>query len=88
MSAALAAQDCQLSGGLKMVALVPGGASGVLLKLNSPFKISNADSFELILKVQKKLRLIIPCSTSWHQREMGIFSLQVHRPAMKCCFQV
>ena len=55
-------QERLISGGLKMVARVPGGAKGTWLKSCDLSKAWNADIFGLYLEVRRRLRV----SCTWY----------------------
>ena len=54
-------------------AFEPGGARGVLLKLNSPSKMAYAESFGLRLDAPSKLSVILHFCSSLHQNCIGKF---------------
>ena len=56
-SMALDPQDVLVSGGLKTVALVAGGAHGCLLKSWDPSSAWNADTFGCTLEVRVRIHI-------------------------------
>ena len=72
-----------VSGGLKMVALVAGGAHGLRLKLLTPSRIWNADTFGCTLEVRSKLSESCACWISLHHEMVGKSLSPMLSPAMK-----
>ena len=72
-----------MSGSEKTSGFVPGGANGVLLKLNSPSRRAYADNFEFLRDDRSRLILISACCSSSHQCYIGKSLLIVHSPETK-----
>ena len=68
---------------LKTNALVPGGANGVLSKLNSPSSIAYAESFLFVRARRSKFKVIFECGLSSHHISSGNCGCAVQRPEMK-----
>ena len=62
---------CLVSRSLKITALVPGGASGVLLKSKFPCKYAYTDSFGLVLDDCNRFNVISTYTNSLNHRYMG-----------------
>ena len=67
----------------KASAFVPGGANGVLFKLNSPLRRAYANNFGFVRDDRSRLMLITACCNSSHQSCIGKSLLMVHRPETK-----
>ena len=64
-------------------ALVPGGARGVLSKLNIPSMYECADSFGFTLHMRDRLRVSSACGSNLSHNCIGDDGCTVHSPAMK-----
>ena len=70
-------------GSSKISARVPGGASGVLSKLNSPSRTAYAESLLLHLALRNKLRVISACGRNSHHSWSGNCGCAVHKLEIK-----
>ena len=68
--------------------LVPGGASGVWLKLKPPLRSVSALTLGLMWDRQSIFRVVTHWGTSWHHRWIGQSLWVVARPAMKWSLNV
>ena len=82
------AQDVRVLGSLKTSAFVPGGANGVLSKLNSPSRTLYAESLLLHRALRCKLRVSSSCERNLHHNCRGNYGCAVHRPEIKLFLNV
>ena len=75
--------EVRVSGGLKMVALVAGGAHGFLLKSWTPLSTWNADTCGCTLEVRSKLSESCACYISLHHSMVGKSLSPMLSPATK-----
>ena len=87
-SRSLAPNDVLISGGLKIVALVPGGAHGVLSKSNFPSRDAYAESLGYTLDVRSRFNESCPCSRSSFHNCAGKSLSVVHKPEIKWSLKV
>ena len=80
--------DVRVSGSEKTSAFVPGGANGVLLKLNSPSRRVYANNFGFLRDDRSRFMLISACCSSSHQICIGKSLLMVHSPETKSLLEV
>ena len=66
----------------------PGGASGVLLKLNAPCSCAYVDSFEFNFDGRRRFRVVMECGITWSHRCIGKSGDRLERSAMKCDLNV
>ena len=76
-------QDVRVSGGLKTIALVAGGAHGCLLKSWAPSRTWNAETLGCTLEVRTILSESCARFTNLHHSIVGKSLLPMLRPAMK-----
>ena len=81
-------KDVLVSGGLKIVALFPGGDHGCLLKSCMPSSKEYADSFGCTRDVRNMLREYCACGTILFQRSKGKLVSHVDSPAITLLLNV
>ena len=81
-STALGTNDPLISGGLKIVDLVPGGPNGTLLKSCWPSNTWKTDSWGWILEVRSIFSVSCDCFIILHHKIDGNSSSQIHMPDM------
>ena len=74
--------DVLILGGLKIVALVPGGPNGVRLKSCCPSRTWNADSFGWTLEVRNIFNVSWDCLMMSDHKAVGNSLSQMQSPAM------
>ena len=65
---------------------VPGGATGVALKLKFPYNDVYADNDGCLRDERSKLSVREHCGIKWSHSFSGIFLSQRHNPVMRCFF--
>ena len=82
-SAARVPHELRISGGLKMVARVPGGANGTRLKSCVPSRAWKAEILGWHREVRNKFKESCACFTRRLHNVNGKFLSHVHNPEMK-----
>ena len=72
-----------LVGSICATTLVPDGASGVLLRLNSPIRKEYAENLGLLRELRNKFNVIFDCSIKLSHYTSETFGSHVTNPSLK-----